>query len=170
MTQQDMAKILSLIFSTYKREFKDHSEEDRRIMLGLWTKAFADKAPVLIMSAVEYYIFNDASGFAPTIGSINNILMLAREDLLGEAAAWDYVNRASANSMYYAKREFEKLPPIVQKVVGTPAQLKQWAMMDEDTFNTTVKREFKKEYKALLEEEKSKAAAIGISDRLRLKS
>lgn len=165
-----MAKILSLIFSTYKREFKDHTEEDRKIMLGLWMKAFSDKAPVLIMSAVEYYIFNDSSGFAPTIGNINDILMLARDDLLGEAEAWEYINRASANSMYYAKREFEKLPPLVQKAVGTPAQLKQWAMMDEDTFRTTVRREFKKEYKALLEQEKREQAAIGIGERLRLKS
>lgn len=158
MTTQETVQVLSLIFSTYKREFKDHTENDKKVMIGLWTTAFKDKPSALIMAAVEYYIFNDSTGFAPTIGNINNVLQLARDDQLGVAEAWEYLDRASQNSLYYAKREFKKLHPLVQKVIGTPAELKRLAEMDANTFNTTYKREFKREYNALLEEERRKEA------------
>lgn len=160
MTQKETAQVLSLIFSTYKREFKDHTDADKKVMLGLWTKAFEDKHYVLVMSAVEYYIFNDTSGFAPSIGNIKEIIKNASEENLGGAAAWEYICKAASNSIYHSKREFDKLPPLVQRVVGSPAQLKQWAMMDESAFNTTVKREFMKEYKALEKQDEWNKAVL----------
>ena len=46
---------------------------------------------------------------------------------------------------------FNKLPPDVRAVVGTPMQLKEWAMMESDVFASVVASNFQKAYRARAE-------------------
>lgn len=52
-------------------------------------------------------------------------------DELNEMAAWGLVCRALKRCGYYADEEFDKLPAIVQRAIVSPAQLKEWATMED---------------------------------------
>ena len=57
------------------------------------------------------------------------------------------VERACSNGIYGYKKEFEKLPPLVQKIIGSPSQIKDWAMCDMDVFNTVIASNFQRAYR-----------------------
>jgi hypothetical protein len=72
-----------------------------------------------------------------------------------EAEAWALVRKAASNSFYgQAAKEFDKLPPILQRLVGTPNQLRDWGMMDSNEFNTVVASNFQRSYRARVKSDK----------------
>ena len=60
--------------------------------------------------------------------------------------------------MYEAREEFEKLPESVRRIVGAPSQLRDWAMMDCDTFNSVVASNFQRSYRAAAQREREIAS------------
>lgn len=70
--------------------------------------------------------------FPPRIADIRrNVSEITETEEINELEAWSMVYKAICNSAYNAEREYQKLPQIVQKAVGNPANLREWAMMDE---------------------------------------
>jgi len=63
-------------------------------------------------------------------------------------SGWDRVLVAGAlrNSVYGADDEFRKLPPAVQRTVGSPSQLKEWALMDAETVQSVVASNFQRSF------------------------
>ena len=68
--------------------------------------------------------------------------------------AWALVAKAVCNSNYNSAEEFEKLPPVVQRLVGAPSQLREWAAMDSETFNSVVASNFQRSYKVRAKNER----------------
>ena len=62
--------------------------------------------------------------------------------------------KATRRSILNSKEEFEKLPPILQRLVGSPSKLKEWALMDADTVNSVVASNLMRSYKVIAEKEK----------------
>ena len=147
MTTTETSKLLTLISSTYRREFSNASDADLALQIGLWQKAFADVPYEKVLAAVQSFIFSDTAGFAPVIGKIREILL--QEGGMDEAEAWALVSRACQNGLYGAKKEFEKLPPEVQRAVGSWDQIKIWAGMDEEYVQSVVQKQFKKDFRAV---------------------
>ena len=58
------------------------------------------------------------------------------------------MRRAVQNGIYGSQKEFDALPPVVQKCVGSPGQLKEWAMLDEDVVASVVASNFQRSYRA----------------------
>lgn len=91
---------------------------------------------------------------------------------LSEAEAWDLVYRAIGRSSYYAEEEFVKLPPLCQKAVGSPANLKELASMNTETVQSVEKSLFQRDYRAQLERVRKKEQmpeGLSVSiDKLRL--
>ena len=73
------------------------------------------------------------SRFPPTIADIRNGTVISQPNELNEAEAWSLVSKAIRNSGYNSAEEFAKLPPLVQKAVGLPSQLRTWAL--DENFN-----------------------------------
>lgn len=70
--------------------------------------------------------------FPPTISDIRKeAIEITEEDKLDDLEAWSMVYKAICNSTYNSNMEYGRLPVIVQKAVGNPANLREWAMMDE---------------------------------------
>ena len=86
-----------------------------------------------VSTAVKAYIQSDKSGFAPGIGDIREKVqnIFAEEDELNETAAWSLVLKAIRRSTYYSDEEFAKLPPVVQRAVSSPRQLREWATLED---------------------------------------
>ena len=72
---------------------------------------------------------------------------------LNEMEAWSLVNKAIRNSAYNSVEEFEKLPPLVQKAVGLPSSLREWAMT-ENLNKEVIMSNFQRAYKIELQREK----------------
>lgn len=63
--------------------------------------------------------------------------------------AWALVSNAIRNSTYNSVDEYAKLPPVVQKAVGLPDQLRIWAM-DENYNEEVVMSQFQRSYRSEL--------------------
>lgn len=89
------------------------------------------------------------SKFAPTIADIRNGAVISQPQELNEMEAWSLVSKAIQSSIYYSTEEFAKLPPLVQKAVGLPSQLRTWAL-DENYNEQVAMSSFQRAYKAEL--------------------
>lgn len=92
--------------------------------------------------------------FPPAISDIReHAASISKPDELNEMEAWALVRNAISNSCYNSMEEFAKLPPLVQKAVGLPGQLRIWAM-DEDYNEDVISSNFIKCYRSEAQKEK----------------
>ena len=73
------------------------------------------------------------------------------------------VRTAASNSTYHAKEEFEKLPPCVQRAVGSPGTLEKWAKTEQTDLETVVQSNFLRTYATVLAKQKELQKIQGIS-------
>lgn len=79
---------------------------------------------------------------------------------LNETEAWSLILKAIRRSGYYSEEEFEKLPPILQRSVGSPEQLREWAVLENvdgktlTVLQSNFQRTFRAEQQKDLEERK----------------
>lgn len=109
-----------------------------RNMVETWNAVLEDYSYPVVCAGVKAYIASDTNGFPPSPGQIiENIHKLTEkpENRLNESEAWALVYKALRNGLYGAESEFEKLPPLVQRAVGSPDVLRQWAQ--EENVNVT---------------------------------
>lgn len=97
--------------------------------------------------------------FPPTIADVRKEIDKLIETATDKPSAmdeWNEIRDAIRNSIYNSVQCFESLPPIAKKFVGSPNQLRSWAMADD--FNDGVVRgQFLKQYEVIENREKRKA-------------
>jgi hypothetical protein len=109
---------------------------------------FCDDDPNIVLAAVKSHIATDTKGFPPVIGQIKEqITKLTQPKMMTEAEAWGLVWRAVCNSGYHAQSEYDALPPLLQRLVGSPSQLHDWALMDADEVQSVVASNFMRSYR-----------------------
>lgn len=90
--------------------------------------------------------------YAPTPADIREQVAKIRRagtpDEMNEMEAWSRVQAAISRSGYYAEEEYNKLPEILQRAVGSPDQLRTWAMMDTGGMNV-VQSNFQRTFRAV---------------------
>ena len=99
--------------------------------MKLWYSELKDIPYQLAHTALRKYV--STNKFAPTIADIREQvaeLNNQNEEELNENAAWSIAWKAICNSGYHAEEEFEKLPPVIQRTVHSPAQLREWALLE----------------------------------------
>lgn len=105
--------------------------------VDVWNMMLSDYDYNLVAMALKGYILSDTSGFAPSIGQlVAKIQKITQPQELSEMEAWALVSMAIRNSIYNSAEEFAKLPPLVQKAIGIPEQLRTWAI--DENFNEEV--------------------------------
>lgn len=159
MTRDDVIKIMSVLRGAYPHFYRDISKQEAYDAINLWTDMFSNDDASIVASAVKSLIDGDDKGFPPTIGQVKaKMRLLVGSDELTEAEAWNLVSKAVKNGLYGAVEEFEKLPPAVKRIVGSPSQLRDWASMDSDTLHSVVASNFQRSYKVVATREKEIAA------------
>ena len=149
MTRDETLAIMSVLKAAYPNFYKDMKRAEAEGVVNLWAEMFHDEPAQLVAAAVKAHIANDAKGFPPHIGAIKTAVVKIKDpEEITEQEAWGCVKRALANGIYGAKQEFEKLPPVIQRIVGSPQQLTDWAVMDIDTVNSVVASNFQRSYRA----------------------
>lgn len=149
MNKRDAAQIIALMQANYPDEFRTMSEEAMRTRVNLWAAMFADESFETVKNAVAAHMASDTSRYMPPVGVIKNMVVkMTTPEEMTEAEAWGCVVQALRNSAYNSAAEFAKLPPAVQRAVGSAVQLREWAMMDSETINSVVASNFQRSYKA----------------------
>lgn len=124
MLREETAKLLMMIQGAYP----NYKPDNKTVTINTWNLALSDISFDLAQKAFLAYLRADTKGFAPTPGQL---IALVRElntpKQLNELEAWSLVEKAIRNSIYNSQEEFSKLPPLVQKAVGSPNVLRLWA-------------------------------------------
>lgn len=148
MTNKETAQIMTVLQAVYPNSFKALSTELLTATVKVWATVFKDDDYDVVQAAVLGHISSSTDKFMPPPGVIKQriISMKTAESDLTPAEAWQLVNRATQRGIYNAAEEFDKLPPVVQRIVGSPNQLKEWAMMDAETVQSVVASNFQRSY------------------------
>ena len=148
MTRQETGQIMDILATAYPEFYNRPGSPDMGKTIKLWASMFQDDPLPVVAAAVKALIVSDVKGYPPKIGQIKEkIGMLTTPDKMTEMEAWNLVANALRNSAYGAKEEYDKLPPDVQKLVGSPNQLREWAMMDIDELQSVVASNFQRSYR-----------------------
>lgn len=135
MTVDDVRKVIATLIACYP----NYKPDDMKMTVAVWSNMLADYDATEIGNALKYYIATDTTGFAPSIGQLTAKLnQLKNGDHLNGNEAWALVYKAICNSGYKSQEEFDKLPPLVQKAVGSADSLK--ASATNSSFNEAVEK------------------------------
>ncbi len=154
MTKTEVKKVIAVMMATYP----NYKPINVDIVVEVWTDMLGRYTYEQVNMALKAYILSDTSGFAPSIGQIVEKLQLfIGNEELNEMAAWGLVLKAMRNSIYHSEEEFAKLPPVVQKAVVSPGQLREWAMAEDvdGTWMNVTQSNFMRTYRAELSQEKT---------------
>ena len=156
MTRDETIKILMVIQAAYP----NYKPTDKTVTVNIWTEMLSDIPYEKVSTAVKAYIQTDTSGFAPSVGDVREKVrnIFAKKDELNETAAWSLVLKAIRRSTYYSEEEFAKLPPVVQRAVSSPRQLREWATLEDVDGKTltVIQSNFQRTFRAEQQKERER--------------
>lgn len=165
MDRAETLAIMSVLKAAYPAYYRNMARKDAEEVVKLWEAAFSYFPYGLVSAAVTSLIAADEKGFPPHIGAVMSKMRLLTQDRgMTEQEAWAIVARAvrgasmGAETRIFcdgvldtrtsAERKFEMLPALMQRLVGSPDQIAQWAMLPEDELHTVVASNFQRSYRA----------------------
>ena len=147
--------MLSLLRVSYPTFYSKMKTKDMALVLDLWAETFAME-DVNIVKVALLELISTHTGFPPDIAAVKSKIKDFVSVATGEptdAELWQMLKRAASRGYYGAEAEFEKLPRVLQRFVGSPATIREYSMIDSDTFNTVVHGQFLKQIKIIRDRE-----------------
>lgn len=117
----------------------------------IWYQLLKDLEYPRLSMALQKHMMT--SPYPPTIADLRKNAVPEQEHM-SDLAAWALVRQAISNSSYHSEEEFRKLPPLIQKAIGNPANLREMASMDVQTVNSVEQSNFLRVYRATVSREK----------------
>lgn len=155
MNLVETAKLMAVLETAYPMFYAKKTQQEREDAICLWAEMFADEPGEVVAMAVKALIKSRVSTFPPGIGEITEMIhQITQPEQMTELEAWGLVLKAVSNSNYNSGEEFKKLPEVVQRLVGAPSQLREWAAMDSETLNSVVASNFQRSYKVRAKNER----------------
>ena len=150
MTKNEVIKLLMTIQTFYP----NYQVENKEFTINAWYTIIGDCDYKLMEKALRAYITTDTSGFAPNIGQLlDKLHAIQNPQELNEMEAWSLVSKALRNGYYGAVEEFNNLPPLVQKAVGSPDNLRNWSQTDTNSIENVVQSNFMRSYRLVVNRE-----------------
>lgn len=147
MTKQETGKILAIMREIFPQG-KDITAETVKAWhwaIGRYDYKIAEYGVKELATSYDGYCFPTPAHLIDKIKSI-----------VGGGAdygkLWDALVRASKNSTYGAKEEFEKLPAECQAFIGSPTVLKDFGVIEPNVLQTVVKASFNKTMPRIVEQ------------------
>lgn len=143
LTSEEAGKIIMAI----KIAFPNYNVEDLSAAVNMYQALFKDYSYEQVSMGLHRYIMTNKSGFAPSIGQIVDCIFENNApDEMSEMEVWGMVSKAIRNSAYHSAEEFERLPEIAQKAIGSSQQLYNWAI-DEEYNEGVIQSNFLRSYR-----------------------
>ena len=154
MTYDETLKIFAVLKAEYGEAFKNMSRIDAEAKVALWSEAFEDTPYEVVGMAVKSYICTSTEPYLPKIGRIKQeIGKLSHKEQMTEQEAVSMILKATRNGLYGAKEEYEKLPDVLKRLVGSPEQIRAWSRMPESELQTVVASNLMRSYKVIAKRE-----------------
>lgn len=172
MTYDETQAIMAVLFDAYPGFYRGTTGEDVDRKTALWAQMFADEPAELVTAAVKAYIAQDRKGFPPHIGAIKDAIVRLTappESGMSELEAWNLVRRAIRGASMddctrtmrngvlgppSAVEQYEALPEILRRLVGSPRQLADWELLPNDEIDTIIQSNFMRSFRARAEKER----------------
>lgn len=147
MTRDETVKIIRIMCDCYPNYKPNNLSET----VDVWNMMLEEYSYNQISMALKTYVYSDTSGFAPNIGQLlDKLHTIQSPQELNEMEAWSLVSKALRNGYYGAVEEFDKLPPLVQKAVGSPDNLRNWAQTNSESIENVVQSNFMRTYRIVV--------------------
>lgn len=146
------------ILMTIQAAYPSFKVPDKTIAVNTWHSILSEYQYSQVGAALKKYIQTNKSGFAPSIGQIiDSISEIYSKNDKNEIEAWNIVWKAIRSSGDYNRAlvNFENFPQVIKKSVGSPGQLKEWALT-ENLNVEVVSSNFMRTYRMVLSEEKER--------------
>lgn len=155
MTRDETLQILALLRASYPAFYSKFQKRELESIASLWAEMFERDDFNITKYALKELIATH-TGFPPDIAALKNkikeLVQAATQEPTNEEL-WQKLKMATSNGYYGAKEEFEKLPPVLQRYLGSANALRELAMVDTDTINTVVHGQFLKQIGVIKERE-----------------
>lgn len=152
MTREETQMLIASIKAVYPN-FKIAPEE-LTFTVNAWHTMLEEYPYEGIQAAFKIYVKTNNTGFAPSVSQLINAMYQPKENnQLSEGEAWAMVKRAIQDGCYHAGERYNELPPMIQRAVGSPNMISQWAQTDSDTVNTVIMSNFQRTYRTLLQKQ-----------------
>lgn len=149
MTREEFIKLAKAMNTM----FPDMNVAKDTDAMNVWYAMMGDMDYMTASKALQAHV--NTSPYPPKVVDFRRYESAHRE--MNEQEAWALVTKAIRNSNYYAEEEYGKLPPLVQKAVGSPTNLASWAQLPSDEVHTVISSNFARAYRAEVEREKAEA-------------
>lgn len=157
MDRAETLAIMTVLKTAYPGYYRDMKPKEAENVVNLWAEMFRDEPAGLVAAAVKAYIAQDRKGYPPHIGAIKDaIVRVMLPDRMTEQEAASVILQAASNGVYGAEEEFDKLPPVLRRLVGSPAQLREWAMMDAESVQSVVASNLQRSYREIDRQERER--------------
>ena len=149
MTLEETSAVMDVLTVAYPQFYRHQTDAEKLMAATLWADMFSDEPVSVVLAAVKALIASDDKGYPPVIGAVKSkIRLLTTPKEMTEQEAWALVAKAVGNSIWEAKKEYDKLPPVIQRIVGSHTQLREWAVMDSQALHSVVASNFQRSYRA----------------------
>lgn len=153
MTRKETAQMLDVLKTAYPTFYRTVSPEEGVKTLELYAEMFAND-DIRIVKPALFNLIETHKGYPPDIAALKEKireLVVAATGEPTDEELWQMLRRAASNGYYGAREEFDKLPRVVQRYLGSPSALRDLAVLDEKTLNTVTKGQFLKQIVSLRE-------------------
>ena len=152
MQRDEIIVILGTLKTAYPKFYTDMSKQEMMNTIDLWTEMFAHEDAKLVTVAVKNLI--NTFKWVPTIADIKEeMYKLTETKNESPIELWNCIKKAIRNSAYNSYDEFQKLPEAAKTFVGSPNQLREWAL-STDYNDGVVKGQFLKQIEVIQKREK----------------
>lgn len=147
MTREETAAVLKILKVSYPPFYSKFSKDDMVAVLDLWSEMFAAD-DIAVVKIALFKLIETHQGYPPDIAALKakiRELVVAATGEPTDEELWHTLKKAVENSIYDARKEFEKLPRVLQRYVGSPSALRDLATGDTSVLNTVVHGQFLKQ-------------------------
>ena len=154
MTKNEAGVVVKMISTFYPNEYSKLTPEAMAMIVKMWAVTCESYTGEQVAAALQQYMAVDLTGFAPKPGQLIQYIVLPEDDKdMNSNDAWAMYQRAVSNGIYGADEEYAKMPPIMQRVVGSAYNIHEAAKRELTGFD---EGNFKRAYNIELERERTK--------------
>ena len=150
MNTQEISKVLGLLETAFGTK-RFYAETDKERVIYLWSVIFKDDDAIEVNRAVINCL--STLQFPPTIADIKMRMAQARmAGQMTEMEAFQRIKEAVSDvnsGRQYATDAYAELPPILKKLCGNAMQLKDWARVSSEKFETVIASNIMRSYEKL---------------------
>lgn len=149
MTRDEMKILAKAMKAVYPQMMPDRDAFD------VWYELLKDLDYRQASAALQRHM--QTSKFPPTIADIRTAVTKPKEEM-PELGAWALARKAIRCDPDSAKEQFDRLPELVQKTIGTPAALTEWGQLPSETVGSVIQSQFLRGYRVQAERQRTDAA------------